>query len=835
MPEIANQIVRLKTLPLPDFMEFSLPEGHICLLTDDGTQTSAALAQLLLERGWQVAVLAFPQAIVPAQSSLPAGVSRITLNDMSESHLQQRLAEISADVGPVGAFIHLSPTSNQAGAAKAILKHIFLIAKHLKPSLDEAAQQGRACFLTAARLDGALGLSGDLEFNPVDGGLFGLTKTLNLEWPGVFCRAVDLHPGLTPQDAAQYLLAELHDPNRLLLETGYGNQGRVTLTVEAVRSQTEFGNEEKAAFGNEKNRKSKIQNPKSAVFVISGGAKGITAQCAIEMARQYRCKFILLGRSAIDNVENVEEYSNEAGLKRQIMETLLAKGEKPTPLKVQQVANAVRSKQEIEATLQAIRQAGGQAEYLSVDVTNAAALQAQLPAAVNRLGPVTGVIHGAGVLSDKLIEQKTEDDFEKVYAVKVQGLQTLLQTIPPQQLEHLILFSSAAGFYGNIGQADYALANEILNKTAHLIKRRHPSCRVLSINWGPWDGGMVTSALKKLFAERNIKVIPPESGTRILVDELSRANSNATQTVAGGPLSFSAVAPNAALRSYRIHRALSLEANPFLYDHIIGEHPVLPTVTAIAWMGNACEQLYPGYKMFSCHNYQVLKGIVFDEENASGKFYALDLEEVNKTDNEITFKALIWSNGPKGRPRYHYRAEITLMQKLPQAPLYRAFNLAETQPITKTDLYQNGTLFHGPSFQGVERVLNISPQKITMRCRLPEIPPAQQGQFLVQTFNPFIADGQFQSLVIWARQIYQAGSLPLQARRGEQYRPIPFGETSFVSMEVKESADTKLVADIITHDAEGRVYARVLGAEVTISKQLNQLFDKPKATVRASL
>ncbi len=821
--KIANQTVRLKTLPPPDFLEFSLPEGHICLLTDDGTQTTAALAQLLLERGWRVAVLAFPQAIVPAhsapsagqaQSSLPEGVSRITLADMSEAHLQQRLAEISADVGPVGAFIHLSPTNNQADAAKTILKHIFLIAKHLKPSLDEAAQQGRACFITAARLDGALGLSGELDFNPIDGGLFGLTKTLNLEWPGVFCRAVDLHPGIAPEHAAQYILAELHDPNRLLVEVGYGNKGRVTLTTGEPRPQIV-------------NRKSKIVN-RNSVFVVSGGGKGITAQCAIEAARQHRCKFILLGRSSVENVENVGEYSDEAALKRLIMETLLAKGEKPTPVRVQQVANATRSKQEIEATLQSIQQAGGQAEYLSVDVADAAALQTQLSAATERLGPVTGVIHGAGVLSDKLIEKKTEQDFEKVYAVKVQGLQALLQAIPPQQLDHLILFSSAAGFYGNVGQADYALSNEILNKTAHLIKRQHPSCHVVSINWGPWDGGMVTPALKERFAERNIEVIPLEVGTRMLVDELSQANHDVTQTVVGGPLSFSNVAPDAALRSYRIHRALSLEANPFLYDHIIGEHPVLPTVNAIAWMGNVCEQLYPGYKMFSCDNYQVLKGIVFDEEDTPAKFYTLDLEEVNKTDNEVVFKALIWSSAPNGKPRYHYRAQVTLMQTLPDAPIYGVFDNAESQPITKAELYQNGTLFHGPSFQGVERVLNISPQKVTMRCVLPEISPAQQGQFPVQTFNPFIADGQFQSLVIWARHFHQAGSLPLQARQGEQYRPIPFGETSFVSMEVRDSADTKLVADIITHDAEGRVYARVLGAEVTISKQLNHLFKPGK-------
>ncbi len=228
--------------------------------------------------------------------------------------------------------------------------------------------------------------------------------------------------------------------------------------------------------------------------------------------------------------------------------------------------------------------------------------------------------------------------------------------------------------------------------------------------------------------------------------------------------------------------------------------------------------------MFSCDNYQVLKGIVFDEENAPGKYYVLDLEEIAKTENEVIFKVVVWSKNQTGKTRYHYRAEITLLQKLPDAPHYEAFDSAETQTLSYAEIYQNGTLFHGPSFQGIEKVLNISLQKVTMRCVLPEISEAQQGQFQVQSFNPYIADGQFQSMVIWARYFHEAGSLPLQTRRGEQYRPIPFGETSYVSMEVKNSTDTKLVADIITHDAQGQIYAQVFDAEVTISKQLNHLF-----------
>ena len=121
------------------------------------------------------------------------------------------------------------------------------------------------------------------------------------------------------------------------------------------------------------------------------------------------------------------------------------------------------------------------------------------------------------------MKRKQTRDFEKVYTAKVQGLENLLNCVNPKQLQHLVLFSSVTGFYGNIGQTDYAIANEILNKSAHLIKQYYPQCHVVAINWGGWDSGMVTPELKKAFAERGIDIIPVEVGTQMLVNELHPA------------------------------------------------------------------------------------------------------------------------------------------------------------------------------------------------------------------------------------------------------------------------------------------------------------------------
>ena len=93
-----------------------------------------------------------------------------------------------------------------------------------------------------------------------------------------------------------------------------------------------------------------------------------------------------------------------------------------------------------------------------------------------------------------------------------------------------------------------------------------------------------------------------------------------------------------------------------------------------------------------------------------------------------------------------------------------------------------------------------------------------------QSFNPFLADVQFQSMVIWARLFYGSGSLPLRAQAGEYYSSPAFGAPFYVSLEVRSHTESSLVADIIAHNAAGEIYTRVNGAEVTISAQLNRLF-----------
>ncbi len=556
------------------------------------------------------------------------------------------------------------------------------------------------------------------------------------------------------------------------------------------------------------------------VFLVSGGARGITAACVIGMARRFRCGFVLLGRTPLaPPPEWAGPGLDDTTLKQHIAVAITAQGERPLPASIQRMWRDIRACEEISATLQAVTDAGGRARYICADVADTARLRA----ALHDVGSISGIIHGAGALADRRIEQKTGADFDAVLGPKIGGLRSLLAVAPPDTLRYLVIFSSAAGFYGNLGQSDYAIANEILNKAAHQIQREYSACRVLAMNWGPWDGGMVTPALKAMFAQRQIDVIPINAGVEVLLTALAM-DGPAVQLVVGSPMRPAPASLTGELRSQRSSRQLSLAHNLFLADHMIGAHAVLPATAAAAWMIAACQQLHPGYRLRRCDGFQVLKGVVFDAQLADR--YHLELTETAKDAPQglVRLDALISSSTAAGRPRYHYRATIELGRDLLAQPILAELDLAERDASDGAALYADGTLFHGPSLRSIERVLHLDNTGLTLRCSLPSLSAESQGQFPAGDFNPFVADALFQACLIWVRRRYAAASLPLGWASAEQYLPLAFDTPTYLTLVVRESGEQRLVADIAAHDDVGRVALQLRGVEVAVSHQLNRLF-----------
>ena len=146
----------------------------------------------------------------------------------------------------------------------------------------------------------------------------------------------------------------------------------------------------------------------NAVFLITGGAKGITSQCAVKIAETTHCRFILVGRSYVLDQEPdwAQGVSSADDLQNNALLYYKNNGKKVTPKILQAEIKAILSSRGIISTIQEIKGVGGQAIYISADVTDEKQFIQQVRSASEKIGEITGVIHGAGNLADKLIENK---------------------------------------------------------------------------------------------------------------------------------------------------------------------------------------------------------------------------------------------------------------------------------------------------------------------------------------------------------------------------------------------------------------------------------------------
>ena len=161
------------------------------------------------------------------------------------------------------------------------------------------------------------------------------------------------------------------------------------------------------------------------------------------------------------------------------------------------------------AQIKHLESLGAAVHWASVDVSDARALREAVEAYEReQWPPIRGVFHLAGALQDQSIEKLTAESFGPVFAAKVGGSWALHACFETRELDHFVLFSSAASLLGGAGQGNYAAANAYLDALAH-YRRRRGLC-AMSINWGPWaEVGMAARVLAERNVESGMKPLAP--------------------------------------------------------------------------------------------------------------------------------------------------------------------------------------------------------------------------------------------------------------------------------------------------------------------------------------
>ncbi|GCF87953.1 phosphopantetheine-binding protein [Shewanella sp. M-Br] len=849
-----------------------------CIIISDDGHNAGVLAEKLHAQGLTVVVVRSPESLVASASPLNSHIASFTLAAIDDASIGAVINEIKS-LSTVAGFIHLQPqhkTSADAkglvlsSAAKASVEQAFLFAKHLQPFLTTAATANTgSSFISVSRIDGGFGYLNHSQIARSElnqAALAGLTKTLSHEWPSVHCRALDIAPALDAKQLANAVIAELFATDNVL-EVGV-NQG----AAQALERVT-------LVAGKADTRHSAANLTSADKILVTGGAKGVTFECALSLAKRSKAHFILAGRSSQQAIPAWAQGKNNSELKAAAIAHIQSLGEKPTPKQVDALVWPVQSSLEIAAALQAFTAVGASAEYLSLDVNNPDAIASTI-VPITELSPITGIIHGAGVLADKHIQDKTLDELARVYGTKVTGISNLLAALDLDKLKLVALFSSAAGFYGNTGQSDYAMSNDILNKAALQLAQQLPNAKVMSFDWGPWDGGMVNPALKKMFMDRGVYVIPLKAGAELFASQLlsntgaqllvgtdmqgtvpsdEQATQGSNLKKPEADLTTDASGPHALPNAVKLKRTLDTKAMIFIEDHCINGNPVLPTVCAIQWMREAAFDVLK--QPVKVQSYKLLKGIIFDTavlqngvlESAAPITLELELAPIALTDKAAKdtdeylseqFSALI---SFEGRPQYQAilvvddavdDAASDNLATNSKATAFDAHSLAGLSAITTaSSLYSDGTLFHGPRLQGIESVVKFDDASLVAKVSLPHVALADCGSF-VPNLAPkgsqaFAEDLLLQAMLVWARLKYGAASLPSSIGEFISHAPFAFGDTGHLVLDVVKHSGRALEANIALYHQDGSLSCEMNNAKVTISKNLNGAFLANKVANKA--
>lgn len=560
-----------------------------------------------------------------------------------------------------------------------------------------------------------------------------LARTAALEWPLAAVKAIDCERGTRDDHAvAEAIVTELLT-------------GGATLDVclRADGTRWTIGEDEAPA------PQGKPSVTAESVLVATGGARGVTAAALLALAT-VRPRMLLIGRTPLtDEPPELAAAHDEKSLVRALAHNA------HTPADAVARAREVFAVREIRANLAAFERAGATVRYAAVDVTDDAALAHELDRTRQEWGPITGVVHGAGVLADKLIAAKTDDQFDRVYTTKVAGWHALMEATQDDPLTLLCAFSSVAARFGNLGQSDYAMANEALNHLARAEKARRPDCRVRSIGWGPWHGGMVTDDLATHFTRRGIPLIPTAAGAKAFLAEIN-TDDGVCVLIDAGP-----------------SRDIVVDTGGHLADHAPAGTPVLPLALAAEW-------LMAAGRTTSLADLRVLRRV---------ELPARLTIDTHQTELKVDGHA-------------HYRARPTATPAPDTWPTVTG--------VLVDVIYDHPALFHGPKFHVLQRVA-LSAAGADARVLGVRTMGWPDGPWWT---DPAAIDGALQAAVLWASEATGDATLPMAVAALHVHRTGPAPGPLRCVVRAGQLSDGQSHCDVVLLDDDGQPRIELLGVSL---------------------
>ena len=799
--DVSRQVLQAAVTPFTPGPSVILPKGTAVWIAHGDRPMADALAKVFFNHGVESVLLPLSDFSLEASPLIdaPPAVGLILLGDGTEG------------------------TSAGIDEAVAKLTLAFQALQSAAPCLT-GQHEGYRFVASVTRMDGRFGTSDRQLANPIWGGLAGLVKTARLEWPATRCTAFDVCPDMANDDAAARVVQELLQPDTAMpMEIGIDADTRWTLSTVPESLPTED-----ASFPAE-----------AEVWVVTGGARGITARVCTALAQAYRPTLVIIGRSPYPEPEPawLQHLSEPGAVKAAILREIFSG--KAAPRQIEAEFQRRMANREVTASLAAIAATGATVVYRSADVRDREALGGILTHVRSEHGPIRAVIHAAGVLEDRHIVDKTREQVNRVLETKIAGFHHLVNLTAEDPLHTIIAFSSVAARCGNIGQSDYAMANEALNKMVRAAAHRHTHCRAAALNWGPWEGGMVTPALGRAFAQRGISLIPMSDGAACMVAEMA-AGDMGGEIIYGSAITGAAASvhpPEAAEASAtRALKAVASQmvdvtSHPILNSHILAGKPVVPFALITEWLGHGALHHNPGLVLTALEDVRLFHGIKIDH---GPKKIRLMAGKIRKCGGDYCVDVEI-RNGrsDRGTDLIHASALAVLSERLPEPSVVSVDAAAAygADAHDVSDAYRS-MLFHGKALHGIEEISALG--ESGMAALLKSAPkPSEWITTPIRSQwigDPLVMDAAFQMAIIWCRHHRETPCLPSYIGEYQLFRRSFPDHGVTAHMSVDAVTRHKFKAGFVFRDARDHtVVARIEGFEATMDAGLVKAFNASAA------
>jgi len=600
-------------------------------------------------------------------------------------------------------------------------------------------------------------------------GVASLVKTAAWEWPNASVRAIDI---------------ESLDAERLAVELVEGGSG-VEVALRDDGARLVVVDDVEASPAGET-----ISVAQGGVVVVTGGARGVTAESALALAARHGLRLALLGRTTLREASPEEPSGTTvAEIATALVASAHARGETIGLPQARAQAERLIAEREVRATLSAAQQQGTAARYFTTDITDRAELRKVLDEVRQTFGPIVGVVHGAGVLADKRLEDLDDDQFVRVFRTKLVGAEALLDATSSDDLRFISLFSSIAARAGNAGQSAYAAANATLETiAAREAARRGSACVVRAFGWGPWDGGMVDATLRSRFLDAGVGLIPIDEGAEFFAEQ-ALCRSSAPAVVVAAPA-------EGRLRATSLEWDVSTENLPVLEDHQVRGRVVVPVVIVL----DAVLRAARGLVAEACpvvRDFQVLSGVTFAASEKQALTLAFD-----PTGSSYTVTIC----DREGRPRYR-----AILDTEPDAsPNVSVPEMSGSPwPMSIDDAYAD-YLFHGPRFAAIENLDGFGSAGGTGSLKGLHYLGWPESDWAI---DPAIVDGGLQLGLLWASALGRSLMLPQRIGRVVLNRPFPENAVVRCRFAARPINDKRVDYDVAFETMDGARVAALEGVE----------------------